>query len=164
MYSKENIVDAYFIKDDRTLVNVIFTDADTEKNVLETIVVDASQHKFQKLLEVYTLDQLEENTKAYIQREKQKVATIYQGLVDQGDINISSAPIDGTYTREMIGQGIFNILFVDDPQEEALLEILFSFKLAVFDNDDILERLTDDQKERIRTSSTLIDAIKVVSE
>lgn len=164
MYSKENIVDAYFIKDDRTLVNVIFTDADTEKNVLETIVVDASQHKFQKLLEVYTLDQLEENTKAYIQREKQKVATIYQGLVDQGDINLSSAPIDGRYTREMIAQGIFDALFVDDPEDEASLEILFSFKLAIFDNDEMFEKLSDDQKERIRAANTLIDTIKVINE
>lgn len=164
MYSKENIVDAYFIKDDRTLVNVIYTDKDSGENILETLIVDAAQFSFQKLLEIYTLDQIEENTKAYIQREKQKVATIYQGLVDQGDINIVSEESNNNYmSNEMKGQGIFEALFVNDPQEEFMSEILFSFKLAVFDHDDILESLTNDQKEKIRTSTTLMDVIKVMN-
>ena len=66
-------------------------------------------------------------------------------------------------SNEMKGQGIFEALFVNDPQEEFMSEILFSFKLAVFDHDDILESLTNDQKEKIRTSTTLMDVIKVMN-
>lgn len=159
MYSKENIVDAYFIKDDRTLVNVIFTDADTEKNVLETIVVDASQHKFQKLLEIYTLDQLEENTKAYIQREKQKVATIYQGLVDQGDILQSRikpqlAPLDVIK---------FIIFFNGDDITDGLTneERLFELKIACFDLEEV-EDGTDEFKEQIRNAQSPLELFNII--
>lgn len=159
MYSKENIVDAYFIKDDRTLVNVIYTDKDSGKNILETLIVDAAQFSFQKLLEIYTLDQIEENTKAYIQREKKKVATIYQALIDENEIKRSTLrPRISPYDFIQ-----FVIFFNADEERDGVTneERLFELKIACFDLEEV-EDGSDEFKEQIRNAQSPLELFNVM--
>lgn len=159
MYSKENIVDAYFIKDDRTLVNVIYTNKDSGKNILETLIVDAAQFSFQKLLEIYTLDQIEENTKAYIQREKKKVATIYQALIDENEITRS----DMKPQLDPLSIIRFLVFFDGEDITDGLTneERLFEMKIACFDLEEV-ENGSDELKEKIRVAGSPLELINTI--
>ena len=133
---------------------------DNDPNIIREsyMTVDENSVKFKKLLEIYTLDQIEEATVEYGKSMQKAITDFHQQLIDGGQISTSAVEENSDNTNY---DKLFHFIFKFNPEYHD--EGLFNLKLAVFEIEEISDCEDSELKESIRTAESPIELINIVS-
>ena len=155
MITKENLIGAYFIDNDRKNIEVLTTSED-KKQIIPTIMpFDENNHMFKELTSVITVDDLHENTYQKKKDEQKIFEEKVMQIAKKDGLLLDDTKIDSTSYNK-----ITKAIFEQGENEDQL----FALKLALFELTAIRDSKNDDLKKKLRQSKNKIDTLKVAFE
>ena len=155
MITKENLIGAYFIDNDRKNIEVLTTSED-KKQIIPTIMpFDENNPSFKELTSVITVDDLHENT---YQKKKDEQKIFEQKVMEiakKDGLLVDDTKIDSTSYNK-----ITKAIFEQGENEDQL----FALKLAIFELPAIRDSKNDELKKKLRQSKNKIDTLKFAFE
>ena len=143
------IIEAYFANSENDAVEVIYNDGN--KAINHYLRVDFNDSDFKDLVSEYNTDKIAEATIA----RNRNYAKQISDLVDAG---IKSR----TDLKQKISVEDFVKKVIDfDPEDEECKEILFTFKVQLFETKKIKESTDNDYKSRLRSAKTPVELMSV---
>ena len=123
MITKENLIGAYFIDNDRKNIEVLTTSED-KKQIIPTILpFDENNHMFKELTSVVSVDQLHENTYQKKKDEQKIFEEKVMQIAKKDGLLLDDTKIDSTSYNK-----ITKAIFEQGENEDQL----FALKLALF--------------------------------
>ena len=160
MIEGHKLIQAHFCNDERTSVEMYWQHDDDENQKttvrVEYCKADESDEMYNWLLTQMSIDDLHEATFKHIKVQDE----IYREQViaiAKEDGLIFDDKADATSTAALLANVLFN--YDEDKQKE----LLFQFKLQVFDM-DVVKEASSATKSKIRKSETMVDVTKHVIE
>ena len=155
MITKENLIGAYFIDNDRQNIEILTTSED-KKQIIPTIIpFDEKSESFKELTSVVSLDQIHENT----YQKKKEEQKIFEGKVmeiaKRDGLIVDDTKIDSNSFAKVV-----KAIFEQGENEDQL----FALKIALFEVTDIRDSKDSELKKKLRQSKTKIEAIKIAFE
>jgi hypothetical protein len=176
MYNSNTVENAYFTSSDQTLIDVVLLGEGDNPKTVETIIVEIESTKYQQLLELYTVDQLEANREARLAEETEAMKIYYETLIESGEIapRRTEAVFDyGNLVRficqyDDLPENLtefngYNPERGDGQNTMTKSEHLFELKLAAFDLPQIENSTDETIKENLRTATTPIEVMNIVN-
>jgi hypothetical protein len=155
MITKENLIGAYFIDNDRKNIEVLTTSED-KKQIIPTIMpFDENNHMFKELTSVITVDDLHENTYQKKKDEQKIFEEKVMQIAKKDGLLLDDTKIDSTSYNK-----ITKAIFEQGENEDQL----FALKLAIFELPAIRDSKNDELKKKLRQSKNKIDTLKVTFE
>ena len=155
MITKENLIGAYFIDNDRKNIEVLTTSED-KKQIIPTILpFDENNPMFKELTSVITVDDLHENTYQKKKAEQKIFETKVMEIAKKDGLLLDDTKIDSNSYNKLV-KAIF------EQSENA--DQLFALKIALFELDKIRDSKNDELKKKLRQSKNKIDTLKVAFE
>ena len=152
MITKENLIGAYFIDNDRKNIEVLTTSED-KKQIIPTILpFDENNPMFKELTSVITVDDLHENTYQKKKAEQKIFETKVMEIAKKDGLLLDDTKIDSNSYNKLV-KAIF------EQGENA--DQLFALKIALFELDKIRDSKNDELKKKLRQSKNKIDTLKV---
>ena len=155
MITKENLIGAYFIDNDRKNIEILTTSED-KKQIIPTIIpFDENNSTFKELTSVITVDDLHENTYQKKKEEQKIFETKVVEIAKKDGLLLDDTKIDSRSYNKLV-KAIF------EQGENA--DQLFALKIALFELDKIRDSKNDELKKKLRQSKNKIDTLKVALE
>ncbi len=156
-FNEQNILSARFIDNQKKDIEVLYK-GPNDSIITHIVGVDSEQEDFIELLKIFTIDEIENNTKKWIQDQNEAFLEFNKRLIESGKISV-----DATFTNGDVyyKKDIVETLFFFDETKESHKERLFEFKLHLFDLEKI-QNASDEIKDSIRQSKSPIDLILIV--
>ena len=156
---KEHLLKAYFVDENRTLIEVLYSSLDFKETLSAIIEYDSKHPDCQALLKVMSLDDLHEST--YNQKKEERK------LFEQEAIKI--AQNSGlVFDMNRLDTKFYPLLVKSIFEESENEDHLFALKLALFEVEQIRDSKNDELKKKLRQSKTkadcLINALTIVQE
>ena len=155
MITKENLIGAYFIDNDRKNIEVLTTSED-KKQIIPTILpFDENNPSFKELISIITVDDLHENT---YQKKKAEQKIFEQKVIEiakKDGLLVDDTKIDSKSYNKLV-----KAIFEQGENEDQL----FALKIALFEVADIRDSKDSELKKKLRQSKTKIEAIKIAFE
>ena len=151
MITKDNLISAYFIDNERKNIECLLK-SDVDKVYTQIIPFDEKNDMYKMLMDVVSLDDIHEVTYEKKKEERkifeQKVKEIAkkEGLIKQ--------------IIENVDPDFFKLLFdflLSDKQEH--IDRLFNFKIFIFEQDVVKNSKNETAKTAIRKSKTPLEAL-----
>lgn len=152
MEDAKKLVNAHFFNNERNQVRVYYINED-DQEVEYVIPADPDHSLFQQLLETFTMDDIHENTWAYIKDQQtafeQSIMTIAKR---EGQIYDVGTPNPKLYKEvaRIVSQPF-------DPEKDK--ELLFVMKLEIFDLEEVKSCKERTLKSELRKAETPIDVL-----
>ena len=155
MITKENLIGAYFIDNDRQNIEILTTSED-KKQIIPTIIpFDENNPSFKELTSVISVDDLHENTYQKKKAEQKIFETKVMEIAKKDGLLLDDTKIDSNSYNKLV-KAIF------EQGENA--DQLFALKIALFELDKIRDSKNDELKKKLRQSKNKIDTLKVAFE
>ena len=155
MITKENLIGAYFIDNDRQNIEILTTSED-KKQIIPTIIpFDEKSESFKELTSVVSVDQLHENT---YQKKKDEQKIFEQKVIEiakKDGLLVDDTKIDSKSYNKLV-----KAIFEQGENEDQL----FALKLALFEQPEIRDSKNDELKKKLRQSKNKIDTLKFAFE
>tara|TARA_B100000282_G_scaffold292899_1_gene267332 strand:+ start:119 stop:616 length:498 start_codon:yes stop_codon:yes gene_type:complete len=147
---KEHLLKAYFVDEDRTLIEVLYTSLDFKETHSVIIEYDLKHPDCQALLEVMSLDDLHEST--YNQKKEERKVFEEEAILiaKKSGLVFDMNRLDTKFYPAMVKS-----IFEDSDNEDHL----FALKLALFEVEKIRDSKNDDLKKKLRQSKTKSDCL-----
>ena len=155
MITKENLIGAYFIDNERQNIEVLTTSED-KKQIIPTIIpFDENNPSFKELTSVITVDDLHENTYQKKKQEQKIFETKVMEIAKKDGLLVDDTKIDSKYYNKLV-----SAIFTDPDNEDQL----FALKIALFELEKIKDSKNNEMKKKLRQSKNKIDTLKVAFE
>ena len=155
MITKENLIGAYFIDNDRKNIEVLTTSED-KKQIIPTIMpFDENNHMFKELTSVITVDDLHENTYQKKKDEQKIFEEKVMQIAKKDGLLLDDTKIDSKSYNKLV-----QAIFEQGENEDQL----FALKIALFELPNIRDSKNDELKKKLRQSKNKIDTLKVAFE
>lgn len=155
MITKDNLISAYFIDNDRKNIEILQTSED-KKSVIPTILpYEENNHLFKELTKIVSVDQLHESTHNKKKKEKEIFEAQVIAIAKKDGLLLDDTKIDGSSFQKLV-----RAIFEQGDNEDQL----FALKLALFELAAIRDSKNDDLKKKLRQSKNKIDTLKVAFE
>ena len=155
MITKENLIGAYFIDNDRKNIEVLTTSED-KKQIIPTIIpFDENNPSFKELTSVISVDDLHENTYQKKKDEQKIFETKVMEIAKRDGLIVDDTKIDSNSFAKVV-----KAIFEQGENEDQL----FALKIALFEVADIRYSKDSELKKKLRQSKTKIEAIKIAFE
>ena len=156
-FLKEHFVDAYFIDNERTTIEVQ-TKTEDKKSIFITIIpFDLNNLQYQALNKVMSLDDLHEATYNHHKKESEAFKQEVMRIAKEDGMIIDKETNNTEFFPKLV-KGIF--------ENEDDEDHLFALKLALFEVDKIRDSENAELKSNIRKSKTkaevLLNALKII--
>lgn len=150
IFSKK-IVSAKFMNSDNTVIEVLYTEGD---DIIPFVLeVDYSNNDFKDLIDEYSLEQIEKNTKEIRARQKKAFDEIIETRIKQ---KIENSEVEKVITSSDIFK------FLDEKAYDA--DFIFDLKIAMLDS-ELITNLDDKEiKVKMRKSKSLYELISLYGE
>ena len=147
---KEHLLKAYFVDENRTLIEVLYTSLDFKETHSVIIEYDTKHPDCQALLEVVSLDDLHEST--YQQKKEERKVFEEEAILiaKKSGLVFDMNRLDTKFYPAMVKS-----IFEDSDNEDHL----FALKLALFEVEKIRDSKNDDLKKKLRQSKTKSDCL-----
>ena len=152
MITKENLISAYFIDNERQNIEVITTSEDGKKAIPTIIPFDKNNHMFKELMSIITLDQLHEDTYNKKKEEKKQFEEMAMRIAKKRGLVFDERKLDTKFYPVLI-----KALFEDVENEDHL----FALKLAMFEIKQIRNSKDTENKKKLRQSKNKIEVLKI---
>ena len=150
--TKDNLISAYFIDNDRKNIEVL-TKSEDGKQVIPTIMpFDKTDSKFIELNAIVTVDKLHENTYQKKKEEQKDFEDLAMTIAKKNGLVFDEKKMDTKFYPTLI-----NAMFKNVENEDHL----FALKLALFEVDKIRDSKDDEKKKKLRQSKNKIDVLKL---
>jgi|SRR5210317_778238 len=154
-YLKENFLNAYFIDNERQNIEILTTSED-KKSVVPTIIPYDTKHPyFVALSKFCNIDQLHENTHNKKKNEKEIFENKVIEIAKRDGLISDNSKIDSSFFPNLV-----KAIFENEDNEDHL----FALKLALFENEKIINSGKDELKKKLRQSKTKFEVLKVANE
>tara|TARA_Y100000287_G_C14056667_1_gene273964 strand:- start:96 stop:572 length:477 start_codon:yes stop_codon:yes gene_type:complete len=151
MITKENLIGAYFIDNDRKNIEVLTTSED-KKQIIPTIMpFDENNPMFKELTSIITVDQLHENTYQKKKDEQKIFETKVMEIAKKDGLLVDDTKIDSKSYNKLV-----KAIFEQGENEDQL----FALKIALFELPDIRDSKNEELKKKLRQSKNKIDTLK----
>ena len=155
MITKDNLISAYFIDNDRKNIEVLIKSED-EKQVIPIIMpFDKTDSKFIELNAIVTVDQLHENTYDKKKQEQKDFEELTIEIARKNGLVFDEYKLDTKFYPTLI-KAMFNELENEDH--------LFALKLALFEVEKIRDSENNELKKKLRQSKNKLDVLKLAIE
>ena len=155
MITKENLIGAYFIDNDRKNIEVLTTSED-KKQIIPTIMpFDENNPMFKELTSIITVDQLHENTYQKKKDEQKIFETKVMEIAKKDGLLVDDTKIDSKSYNKLV-----KAIFEQGENEDQL----FALKIALFELPNIGDSKNDELKKKLRQSKNKIDTLKFAFE
>ena len=155
MITKDNLISAYFIDNDRKNIEVL-TKSEDGKQVIPTIMpFDETDSKFIELNAIVTLDQLHENTYQKKKEEQKDFEDLAIKKTKKNGLVFDENKLDTKFYPTLV-----NAIFRDVENEDHL----FALKLALFEVGKIRDSKDNEKKKKLRQSKNKIELLKLAIE
>ena len=152
MITKENLIGAYFIDDDRKNIEVLTTSED-KKQIIPTIMpFDENNHMFKELTSVITVDDLHENTYQKKKQEQKIFETKVIEIAKKDGLMLDDTRIDSNSYNKLV-----KAIFEQGENEDQL----FALKIALFELPSIRDSKDEEIKRKLRQTKNKIDTLKI---
>ena len=156
---KEHLIKAYFVNEERTVIEVLYTSKDFKETHSAIIEYDQNHPDCKALLEVITLDDLHESTYQQKKDERRLFEEEAIKIAKKSGMVFDMNRLDTKFYPTMV-KAIF-----DETDNE---DHLFALKLALFEVEKIRDSKNDELKKKLRQSKSktdcLMTAITIVQE
>jgi len=156
---KEHLIKAYFVNEERTVIEVLYTSKDFKETHSHIVEYDTKHPDCKALLEVMNLDDLHESTYQQKKEERQLFEEEAIKIAKKSGMVFDMNRID-TKFYPLLVKSIF-----DEPENE---DHLFALKLSLFEVEKIRDSKNDELKKKLRQSKTksdcLLNALTIVQE
>ena len=152
MITKENLIGAYFIDDDRKNIEVLTTSEDKKQVIPFIMPFDENNPSFKELISIITVDDLHENT---YQKKKAEQKIFEQKVIEiakKDGLMLDDTRIDSNSYNKLV-----KAIFEQGENEDQL----FALKIALFELPAIRDSKDDELKKKLRQSKNKIDTLKV---
>ena len=151
MITKENLIGAYFIDNDRQNIEILTTSED-KKQIIPTIIpFDENNPSFKELTSVISVDDLHENTYQKKKDEQKIFETKVMEIAKRDGLVVDDERVDQNSFQKLI-----KAIFEQGENEDHL----FALKLALFELPAIRDSKNDELKKKLRQSKNKIDTLK----
>ena len=155
MITKENLIGAYFIDNDRKNIEVLTTSED-KKQIIPTIMpFDENNPSFKELTSVISVDDLHENTYQKKKDEQKIFEEKVMQIAKKDGLVLDDTKIDSNSFAKIV-----TAIFEQNENEDQL----FALKLALFELTAIRDSKDLDLKKKLRQCKNKIDTLKVAFE
>ena len=155
MITKENLIGAYFIDNDRQNIEILTTSED-KKQIIPTIIpFDENNPSFKELTSVISVDDLHENTYQKKKEEQKIFETKVIEIAKRDGLVIDDERVDQNSFQKLV-----KAIFEQGENEDHL----FALKLALFELPVIRDSKNDELKKKLRQSKNKIDTLKFAFE
>ena len=155
MITKENLIGAYFIDDDRKNIEVLTTSEDKKQVIPFIMPFDENNPSFKELISIITVDDLHENTYQKKKDEQKIFETKVMEIAKKDGLLIDDTKIDSKSYNKLV-----KAIFEQGENEDQL----FALKLALFELTAIRDSKDDELKKKLRQTKNKIDTLKVAFE
>ena len=155
MITKENLIGAYFIDDDRKNIEVLTTSEDKKQVIPFILPFDENNISFKELTSIITVDDLHENTYQKKKDEQKIFEEKVMQIAKKDGLLLDDTKIDSTSYNK-----ITKAIFEQGENEDQL----FALKLALFEQPEIRDSKNDELKKKLRQSKNKIDTLKIAFE
>ena len=152
MITKENLISAYFIDNERQNIEVITTSEDGKKAIPTIIPFDKNNHMFKELMSIITLDQLHEDTYNKKKEEKKQFEEMAMRIAKKRGLVFDERKLDTKFYPTLV-----KALFEDKENEDHL----FALKLALFEVKEIRDSKDNESKKKLRQAKTKIEVLRI---
>ena len=157
MITKENLIGAYFIDNERKNIEVLTTSED-KKQIIPTIMpFDENNDSFKELTSIVSVDQLHENTYQKKKQEQKIFETKVMEIAKRDGLVGDDSRIDSKTFQKLV-RAIF--------EDGENVDQLFALKLALFEQPAIRDSENAELKSNIRKGKTkaevLLNALKII--
>ena len=147
MITKDNLISAYFIDNDRKNIEAL-TKSEDGTSVIPTILpFDENNSMFKELMSVITVDDLHEVT--YQKKKEEK--KIFENKVKEGILKQIVENVDSDFFKLLFD-------FLQSNKKEHI-DRLFNFKIFIFEQDFVKKSKNETAKTAIRKSKTPLEAL-----
>jgi hypothetical protein len=158
MFTKENTYRAYFYTPERDQIEVLVKDNENPKKLIPVSVdVDPEDRMFERLLSIFTLDQIEEMTKLESEARQEALTQFHVDLIESGR---AAAKLASEEDAEINYEEIVNMFIKYDP--EKMEEEFFKMKISVFEIPEISHSKDTKFKENIRLAKTPFELVTLL--
>tara|TARA_B100000073_G_C23615361_1_gene526233 strand:+ start:400 stop:879 length:480 start_codon:yes stop_codon:yes gene_type:complete len=155
MITKENLIGAYFIDNERKNIEVLTTSED-KKQIIPTIMpFDENNDSFKELTSIVSVDQLHENTYQKKKQEQKIFETKVMEIAKRDGLVGDDSRIDSKTFQKLV-RAIF--------EDGENVDQLFALKLALFEQPAIRDSENADLKKKLRQAKNKIETLKVAFE
>ncbi len=152
MITKDNLISAYFIDNERKNIEALTKSEDGTKIVPIILPFDENNQSFKELTSIISVDDLHEVT----YEKKKEERKIFESKVKEIATN------EGLIKKiiENVDPDFFKLLFdflLSDKQEH--IDRLFNFKIFIFEQDVVKNSKNETAKTAIRKSKTPLEAL-----
>ena len=155
MITKENLIGAYFIDNERKNIEVLTRSEDGTKVIPTIMPFDENNHSFKELTSIITVDQLHENTYQKKKDEQKIFEEKVMQIAKKDGLVLDDTKIDSNSFAKIV-----NAIFEQNENEDQL----FALKLALFELTAIRDSKDLDLKKKLRQCKNKIDTLKVAFE
>ena len=155
MITKENLIGAYFIDDDRKNIEVLTTSEDKKQIIPFILPFDENNISFKELTSIITVDDLHENT---YQKKKDEQKIFEKKVIEiakKDGLMLDDTRIDSNSYNKLV-----KAIFEQGENEDQL----FALKIALFELPGIRDSKNDELKKKLRQTKNKIDTLKVAFE
>ena len=152
MITKDNLISAYFIDNERQNIEVLTRSEDGTKVIPTIIPFDENNHLYKELISIITVDKLHEDTYNKKKQEKKDFEAMAMRIAKKTGLVLDASKIDTKFYPEVL-----NAIFNDEENEEHL----FALKLALFELDLIRDSKDDEGKKTLRQAKNKIEVLKI---
>jgi hypothetical protein len=152
MITKDNLISAYFIDNERQNIEVLTKSEDGTKVIPTIIPFDENNHLYKELISIITVDKLHEDTYNKKKQEKKDFEAMAMRIAKKTGLVLDASKIDTKFYPQLV-----NAIFNDEENEEHL----FALKLALFELDLIRDSKDDEGKKTLRQAKNKIEVLKI---
>ena len=152
MITKENLIGAYFIDDDRKNIEVLTTSEDKKQIIPFILPFDENNISFKELTSILTVDDLHENT---YQKKKDEQKIFEKKVIEiakKDGLLVDDTKIDSKSYNKLV-----KAIFEQGDNEDQL----FALKIALFELPGIRDSKDDELKKKLRQTKNKIDTLKI---
>jgi len=152
MITKENLIGAYFIDDDRKNIEVLTTSEDKKQIIPFILPFDENNISFKELTSIITVDDLHENTYQKKKDEQKIFENKVREIAKKDGLLVDDTKIDSKSYNKLV-----KAIFEQGENEDQL----FALKIALFELPDIRDSKNDELKKKLRQTKNKIDTLKI---
>ena len=152
MITKENLIGAYFIDNDRKNIEVLTTSEDKKQVIPFIMPFDENNPSFKELMSVITVDDLHENTYQKKKDEQKIFETKVIEIAKKDGLLVDDTKIDSKSYNKLV-----KAIFEQGENEDQL----FALKIALFELPGIRDSKNDELKKKLRQTKNKIDTLKI---
>ena len=152
MITKENLISAYFIDNERQNIEVLTRSDDGTKVVPTIIPFEENNVLFKELTSIITVDKLHEDTYQKKKTEKKDFEDMVMRIAKKRGLVFDERKLDTKFYPTLV-----KALFEDKENEDHL----FALKLALFEVKEIRDSKDNESKKKLRQAKTKIEVLKI---